>query len=104
MTRSRAGWILVVTLSSLWLLPAPLFLYLGLRANEQDHFVSGGRIHSFPFRHAQHQVGIFMLYGLGITALVWAVAGVHALWPRRPSSDAVGQTDGAGDGAGTPAG
>ena len=86
MIRNRAGWIAAFVFSSFWLLPMPLFLWLGLRANEQEHVVPGGRIDSSPLRHAQHQVGIFMLYGLGITALAWAAAGAHALWRRRHCS------------------
>jgi hypothetical protein len=83
MTKGRAGWFLALALSSLWLLPALLAWDIGVKADAQEHGVAGGQIHSFPYRHFQHQVESVTLWCLGITVLVWAAAGVHALWRRR---------------------
>jgi hypothetical protein len=90
MTMDRAGWILAFLLSSLWLLPALLALWLGHKAYAQEHFGFGGQVHSFPYRHAQYQVGVVTLWCLGMTMLAWGAAGAHALWralraPARPA-------------------
>ena len=103
MTNNRAGWIAAFVCSLLWLAPAALWWDLGRKADLHERFVPGRQVHSFPYRHYQRKVGSFTLYCLGVTALAWAGAGVYALWPRRPSSDAVGGKDGADAGRGRPA-
>jgi hypothetical protein len=87
MTRKRAGWMLAFVLSLLWLAPAALWWDLGRKADVQERFVHGDQVHSFPYRHVQHEVGRFTLYCLGVTVLAWVGAGVYAAWRRRSAVD-----------------
>jgi hypothetical protein len=96
MTERRAGWVAAIALSSLWLLPALLAWHLGVKADAQEHFVPGDQVNSFPYRHAQHKVEIVTLWCLGITLLIWAAVGVHALWRRRSRADAAVKPHGTG--------
>ena len=82
MIKTRAGWIAAGVFSLLWLAPAPLWLYLGAKADVQEQFVPGNPIDSFPFRHAQNRVGLAMLALLALTVLVWAVAAAWQAWRR----------------------